>query len=408
MVCYGSGCNVTFSKVKFDSCSLIVLAGATVTLINCTFFRDPSTAGPNGVHLFAHACDTLVSMCDSTVTGGLVGIACHQAAKIQLCNVTVTDVHGIACEVRQGMRRECVRLLLTDCKLQYTHKQSPSLIDQKHCPCGVLAHEGVTLLGKVDIRGVAVGFMVIDAELSMLNCSVSNVSDRCVVFKDDEMYCVGALTRCIFMGAGGAAVEFEGVGKGTLAMVDDCKLLRNGGWGVLVCSAQVVCINCSSQGNKLGGFMAVGGAIFRLVDFTSKRDTMGVCVGDATCYLTRVVVEESVSDAFTVTSMRAKAEILNCRASDCKGTALVLSGRGHRVLAVEFVAVGSAGGNGAHISSGARADLKQCLFDLPESAVGMTVLGRGTDVSGEGCGFTAATGVLLLIAELCSEAPVAT
>ena len=153
----------------------------------------------------------------------------------------------------------------------------------------------------------------------------------------------------------------RGDGKRTVVMLNDSKLLRNGGWGALVRGARLECNECSSQGNKLGGFKGAAGSTLRLVDCTSKRDHKGVVVGDSQTNFTRVVVEESAASAFCVRSNKHQPKILNCKALECKGTALVLEGRGEERVYVDcFKASGMAGGNGALVSQGSRADLKTC------------------------------------------------
>ena len=236
MVCYGTGCNVTFTNVKFDSCTLLVLARAKVTLRNCTFSCSPTATDPDGVHVFAHALTTCVDMRDSTVTGGAMGVACHEDAKVTLTNVTFTDVHGVACESRGGRKGA---LHLTACKMRYTPTVPPHLASycglllllssalppavyersgsriawfitwciarpavacmamgapmamaapdasaRPHGPCWVLAHGAIAQLQKVDIRGVAVGVKVVDGFSMLEDCSVSNVSDRCLVYQE--------------------------------------------------------------------------------------------------------------------------------------------------------------------------------------------------------------------------------
>lgn len=84
MVCHGEGCNVTFSDVTFEHCTLVATAGAKVTVTNCNFIRDLE-----GVSVFASSTNTTVCMHDNKVNGGEHGVVVQAGASL---NASILDI----------------------------------------------------------------------------------------------------------------------------------------------------------------------------------------------------------------------------------------------------------------------------------------------------------------------------
>lgn len=70
-MCYGTGCRVSFTSVQFTRSTLVVAAGAQVTLQDATF-AHPRSSG-SGIAIFAHGSRTSVNLNGGRVTGGAQG-----------------------------------------------------------------------------------------------------------------------------------------------------------------------------------------------------------------------------------------------------------------------------------------------------------------------------------------------
>ena len=72
VVCYGQACSASLSSVRFEDCSLVVAAGAHVTLHACSFAHST----PFNISLVAHGSSTTVDVTGRCVMrGGAQGAA---------------------------------------------------------------------------------------------------------------------------------------------------------------------------------------------------------------------------------------------------------------------------------------------------------------------------------------------
>lgn len=97
MVCFGTGCCVTFSNCTFSRCTLAVLRGAKVTMKNCAFVYNSSA---EKLSLFVHGRRSSCTMSGGSMSGGYQGVACHDGASLQLTSVTIEQVAITSIEVK--------------------------------------------------------------------------------------------------------------------------------------------------------------------------------------------------------------------------------------------------------------------------------------------------------------------
>jgi hypothetical protein len=89
VLCHGKGCQVTFSNVVFERCTLVVLEAAAVTLNSCKF---SNTSRQEGVSIYASGQGTTVQVRGGSLSGGAQGATICGGAAFKAAFLNVTQV----------------------------------------------------------------------------------------------------------------------------------------------------------------------------------------------------------------------------------------------------------------------------------------------------------------------------
>lgn len=92
VLCHGKGCQVTFTNVTFERCALVVLEGGEATLHSCHFSNLSSSAGQEGIGIYASGTGTTVNVRGGSITGGAQGVAVSGGALFQAAFLSVSKV----------------------------------------------------------------------------------------------------------------------------------------------------------------------------------------------------------------------------------------------------------------------------------------------------------------------------
>lgn len=117
--------------VTFDGCSLLVLAGAHVTLENVTFKN--MHRGSNRIGMVAQCAGTVAMVQGGSITGGLQGVAVQAGARLEASNLTIAEIEVLGVEVQD----KGSTLKLSSCKLK---DFSAEFSDHPIGLCGVRVH----------------------------------------------------------------------------------------------------------------------------------------------------------------------------------------------------------------------------------------------------------------------------
>jgi hypothetical protein len=270
IVCHGSECSVTFTGTHFLGCTVVALAGATVTLSNCT--SQNSTNGPSGVSILASGDRTAVLVDGGSIIGGAHGIAVQKGACVKASNLSVTRCFVVGIECRDtGSSIE-----LMNCNVSHFSEQCTEVVDIT----GVLARAGCSAIISactleavpygVDIQTKAnasiTGCQVAGCKVTGLSvssggratiaeCTVQRCGVAAVHFFEEGTF--ASITDCELSGSEQHGVLVSNSGRG---VVQRCQLLKNGSGGAWVSFSGMLTISrCSSVGNGSSGYWAESG-----------------------------------------------------------------------------------------------------------------------------------------------------
>lgn len=100
MVCRGANCNVTFTSCNFDSCKLVAIDGAQISLVNPLFEASTSEIG-----LLARGAGTRVEATNSIIIDGIQSASAQAGALIALQDCSCSGASVVWVEVRgEGSR----------------------------------------------------------------------------------------------------------------------------------------------------------------------------------------------------------------------------------------------------------------------------------------------------------------
>lgn len=207
IICYGLGCTVTMRKVNLDRCSLVVLAGAQVHMINCKTSLSDSNA--EGISVLAHGRGTEVRFNGGILSNGIQGLSVQHGASVNANGLSIRSASVTAAEVMN----EGSKLTMLLCNVD-----GPTTSSAGKCGTrAVLVHsKAMAALEEVTIKstnskatGVSVtGPRSASARAAKLYSGVSvttqstaaltkvNISDTvgsCVLFDEG---CIGELEEC--------------------------------------------------------------------------------------------------------------------------------------------------------------------------------------------------------------------
>lgn len=102
---YGKGKQLTLSKVALENCSIIVVSGATATLLQCTMVSCE-------VALFASGLGTKAEMRGCELMSCRQGVCAEHGAEVALLGLRCTQSTITCIEARGQRTKVCFSLLL--------------------------------------------------------------------------------------------------------------------------------------------------------------------------------------------------------------------------------------------------------------------------------------------------------
>lgn len=340
----GRGCNVTFDKCIFVSCTLIVVAGAGATLLTPNF--DICAHNLPNVSVLAAGTGTLAVIRGGSMLQGGRGVVVQGGAHLEAVNLSIAEMQTTGVEVTgEGSSVELVdcsvcrtgemgvyiaggaSASLERCMLcsgtiglvaqdpgSHAHARHSQFLD--NAVNGVLATSGGLLQaafctssgnGYLESGTDRAGFESRDgAVMELMECN--SLGDNCGCSASEGavlMAHVVDVTRCERLGfnvfGGGRAVLVSCsatdclisgvlvVHEGSRAEMEGCAFRRGGRHGVHAREGgEAVVRSCSSSHNEREGFMAGGGACMKVTNSHSDADRAGGCAvagGGTLCML---------------------------------------------------------------------------------------------------------------------------
>lgn len=371
VVCHGTGCNVTFSNVTFDHCTLLVLEGAVVTLSNsnCILTSTPSA----GIAIFVQGAGSAVHMHGGSITGGAQGIAVHQGALLDASNLVISSTAVTGAEVTdQGSV-----LRLHQCSIQAMPKWH-------HDKCTVRAvhvhlHSTAELTA-LSIESVVWGIDVrVRSKATITDCSIRDSLQASVTVRAAASARVA--TSVLESSQQGAGLFVQGSGSVVESL--GCSFLRNAGSGALAMdSAHVVLDTCRSEGNRVCGYSASGTATAVLNNCVSDGD----CRGCAVCKQGMLKGQNTTITGSEKSGVEiwagGFAELKNCTISGCGKQGVMLSDEGSGVSVVRCT-VSDTYESCVFAKSGAKGSVKRCTLSQSGVSHGVVAQGKGAHVEVE-------------------------
>lgn len=232
-MCYGRGCNITMKKVTFDRCSLIVMAGARVHLINSkTGMADTNT---EGICLLAHGRGTEVRINGGVLSHGIQGLSVQNGASLNANGLSIKSAGVTAAEVVH----EGSKLTMLACNVDgptnssagkcgtrgvFVHSKGMAALEETMIKSSSSKASGVTATGTRTgparsaklYSGVHV---TTQSTVALTKVSVSDTVGSCVIF--DEA-CIGELEDCT-LSSSQAGSGLEVSMKGTEVEATGCR-----------------------------------------------------------------------------------------------------------------------------------------------------------------------------------------
>lgn len=312
-MCYGAGCHVHFSSVSFESSTLVVMAGAHVTINGSTFSQHEASAA--GISVYGHGEGTLVQICDSSVSGGTQGIAVHSKAVLEAQKVSVS--HGacgfLATEVAQLSMHGCIMGHADSTCVEVRGAATAKLVgctlsDSRE---GILCSDEGT---QVDAKDCCISNMQLSGALSQAKANLSVHS--CTLS--------GNMHGC------------SAHGQGAEVSISESTLRTNKQYGVVATSgAKANVSGCHSEASAAGFWVQDKGSVLSVSDSTSLHNSTG----------------------FGATGLGATMTLQECK-SESDGMGCDVSGELH---ATSLTVINS-GGKGLNVLKGGNATLKACMF----------------------------------------------
>ena len=369
VVCSGRGCNVTFTNVSFERCTVVAVAGATVTLTACVFSLDPSAR--HGLALLASGAGTTVHMGahgveGCTIEGGLQGVSVQAGAKLHASCLVVTQVSVVGVEVTGAGSQ----LELHNCDIcSFPRLQKVGIVgvhelnadsSEEHESLNVavaVRKRSSAHLNQVKVRKVGCGVEVDDASATLVACTVEDVQGgACLEFGNGAR---GAVKDCTLMKSRDSGISASGAK--TKVDVSDCGLQGHWHGGLYIWQgAQIAAQRCHASGNKEAGYVAADdGTLLTLTDCESTGDQIGCSAKEGgKLVATRVTVDESVTGGI-VAWEGGKGACTECVVTAARDRGVVVCEAGN--VSLKKCAVRSCMREGVYVNGAqSKADLSDC------------------------------------------------
>ena len=307
MVCMGSTCRATFHDAVFDKCSLVVMAGAQVTLHNTHFENMEQSEALLSV--YAHGSASQVHLHGGAIEGGVQGLMVQAAARLQASDLNFTGLQLLGLEMCGAESMLTFEMGTTDSFLPVDEVDERFLDEHgdRRAQCGVRVHShghaelsGVVIAGK----SLELGCIVSSATATLADCTVSGTFHLCVALWGGSTAQIfnctllgGREGMCLSVGDAGTHVtatscHFRGGESGTEA--------QDGG--------RLIAHACQSSDNEDGYYNS--GGVMELLNCSSDDDITG-CIQLAKGHLTATnfTVTDS-ADGFRVEG--GNAELMSC------------------------------------------------------------------------------------------------
>ena len=418
MVCSGMGCNVTFTNVSFDRCTVVAVAGATVTLTSCSLSLDGCCLG-----LLASGAGTTVRMgADGgkgcTFNQGYQGVSVQAGAYLHACNVTVAN----ACVAGIEVTGAGSKLELSDSHVRKFPPLSntfPTHSDTSNV--AVAVRDGSTArVTNVSIQKVGCGVEVGNSSAQLSECCIENMhGGSCIEFEVNKSG-FAAERSCTVHGCTLVHSKYAGIFvSGAHGDVDvrDCTLHSHAYAGLCVTGkATVTAMRCRAWGSKEAGYIAEDqGSSMTLTDCESTGDDRGRLADGRGCFAKqggrvaalRVKVSDSTSSAVVawkqgcvemaeciviggkecgvIASEGGHANMTKCKVTSSSLQGVWVTGKSSNATLTDCI-VEHAGQSCMHVQGGGsvmmtRCDVKHGVED------GIVVLQKGSKVEAKECSF---------------------
>lgn len=376
MVCWGIGCMVSFTKVHFIKCTLVVLDGAEANLQDCEFAHDLDSS--HGLSVLASGEKTSLHMHGGSITGGTVGVAVQSGATLSMSDISVSklSVSGVESQgdksyvsISNSSFKE-----FSSCCSSVTHTHAI----HAHA-CSSVDLKDVSISGQGMYFGVLVHSL---ATVSMLDCSVSDSKKSGVEVGPG---CTGNLQGCKICRSKECGLHVSGRDSSCDAV--SCILEENGKSGACASRhSKLQLQSCESKHNEgLGGYVVKAGASLKLIECSSFADSVGCRAAGAYAVLTAHLCQVSSSVKFLAeVAEGARAELDSCKLEKAGNEGVIVQSVGTWAC-LEGCIVSEARGSCVLVRKGAKAALKWCTLAQSIDWNGLDSHDIGTDVHLEQC-----------------------
>lgn len=222
MVCHGEGCNVAFSDVTFERCTLAATAGAKVTLTICTLnHRDRES-----VSVLASGTNTTVNMHDNTVQGGGHGVNVQAGASVNAKNLDIQ--HARLSGVNVSGELSTLEIKSCSTTLRDSSKAKLTSVVVRNASCGVVSTRSAAVsLSECAVEQCYCGVWVTEqGAANPVDCSPS---DSAFGVRAQDLGTELEMRHCRVLRSKSSGVQISNGAKG---LVHGCMVSRSGSNGV--------------------------------------------------------------------------------------------------------------------------------------------------------------------------------
>lgn len=378
IVCHGA-CSVTFTSCRFESITLVALAGAQVTLTDCHF--DLSYTDNDTVAVFVSGEGTGVTMRECTIDEGSVGVVVEAGASLEAHSLNISGALDTGARVTGSGSV----LKLHDSTVEDLGHDLGSVEHMAGHAVFVCAGAEAELIGVHLLfqlrRAVVTAVVVSGAKATIRDCEIQGCVASALEFGEGA---TGSVENCNVTGPGAGVIVSE---AGTAVVVARCHFHGMATQSVAVQNGGVLRVQeCTNTGTECGTLALAKGedTQMQLDGCTSEGGKFGcVCMDHAVMTLNNVSVCNCDVDAFSVEGAAA-AYLHGCRASDVGSSGMWAVGSGTRVE-MRSCAVVSAQSACVEAYYGARMLLHECTLSYAVIPSAIDAQGEGTFVEAEGC-----------------------
>ncbi|NJR41486.1 MAG: hypothetical protein HC767_01320, partial [Akkermansiaceae bacterium] len=278
-----------FINVTFESSALVVMAGAHVTITGSTFSQS---AESSGISLYGHGGGTSIQLGNSSISGGMQGIAMQSRAVLEAQQVTISGAAGLRDRAVEPSYSSAAELAT---------RSSENNQDLECCE-------------------FMYGIRVEDAIGNVTGCSITDCARGGVVFLGLDA--TGVVNDCTFLrnkigvlAAEEASVNLRG-----------CHTVESGHGAVVRSSACLDCAECSSEKDSVG-LHCSGGSSLTALKLSVMEARVSGCVIESEAMASFTDCSVAGSGAKGIVAMqRAQLSLQGCSVSQAKSTCVEVSG----------------------------------------------------------------------------------